>query len=50
MFKRVYNDFINLDWGRIADLMTGNVVFDGRNCLDRDLLKEKGLHVIGVGR
>jgi len=43
-------EFTNLDWGRIAEIMKGNVIFDGRNCLDRELLKEKGLHVVGVGQ
>ncbi len=42
--------FASLDWPRIAGLMRGKVVFDGRNFLDRQKLAEAGLHVIGVGR
>jgi UDPglucose 6-dehydrogenase len=42
-------EFINLDWRRIAGLMKGKLVFDGRNCLDRKALTESGLEVIGVG-
>jgi UDPglucose 6-dehydrogenase len=42
-------EFINLDWERVAGLMTGKIVFDGRNCLDRKVLKDAGLTLIGVG-
>jgi UDPglucose 6-dehydrogenase len=42
-------EFINLDWPRIAGLMKGKLVFDGRNCLDRKTLKDSGLELVGVG-
>ncbi len=43
-------EFINLDWKRIAEAMTGVLVFDGRNSLDRSKLWDAGLQVIAVGR
>ncbi|MFH1675861.1 MAG: UDP-glucose/GDP-mannose dehydrogenase family protein [bacterium] len=43
-------EFIDLDWSKIAGLMKGVFVFDGRNALDRARLWDAGLQVIGVGR
>jgi len=43
-------EFINLDWSKIAKLMKGWIIFDGRNCLDRPSIEKYGLQVIGVGR
>ena len=43
-------EYIDLDWKKIAVLMKGDLVFDGRNVLDRAKLKAAGLKVIGVGR
>jgi len=43
-------EFLDLDWKKMADLMNGKLVFDGRNCLDRSKLAEYGLNVTGVGR
>jgi UDPglucose 6-dehydrogenase len=43
-------EYQNLDWARIAEMMQGDLIFDGRNCLDRQKLKEAGLLLIGVGR
>ncbi len=43
-------EFLSLDWKNVAGLMKGNLVFDGRNCLDTGALADFGLHVIGVGR
>ncbi len=43
-------EYISLDWKRIAELMRGKIVFDGRNSLDREILSDAGLHVTGVGR
>ena len=45
-----WRQFLELDWEKVAGLMKGNVVFDGRNSLDRKKLEASGLHVIGVGR
>jgi len=43
-------EFVGLDWGRMAEAMRGNLVFDGRNCLDWEKLEGVGLKVVGVGR
>jgi UDPglucose 6-dehydrogenase len=43
-------EFVNLDWGKIAGLMKGNLIFDGRNSLDKRKLEAAGLQVTGVGR
>ena len=45
-----WQEFVNLDWAHIAHIMKGRFVFDGRNCLDVDVLKAVNLEVIGVGR
>jgi UDPglucose 6-dehydrogenase len=43
-------EYVKLDWPRIAELMKGVLIFDGRNSLDAKMLWESGLQVIGVGR
>ncbi len=43
-------EFLDLDWKRIAMVMSGDIVFDGRNCLGREGIEGAGLSVIGVGR
>jgi len=43
-------EYRNLDWKRIAMAMNGDVIFDGRNCLDIKQIESTGLTVIGVGR
>jgi len=42
-------EFLHLDWGKVARMMHGKYIFDGRNCLDRAELKQAGLEVIGIG-
>lgn len=42
--------FIELDWARIAQLMRGTVVIDGRNCLDGERLAALRVSYISVGR
>jgi UDPglucose 6-dehydrogenase len=39
-----------VDWDGIAPRMRGNVVFDGRNVLDRAAVVAAGLRYRGVGR
>ncbi|ADQ41881.1 nucleotide sugar dehydrogenase [Caldicellulosiruptor acetigenus I77R1B] len=39
-----------LDWQMVKRLMRGNVVIDGRNALNRELLIKSGFIYIGVGR
>ncbi len=42
-------EFRVLDWGHIAELVTGRVVVDTRNLLDPDVLRRVGFDVQGVG-
>lgn len=43
-------EFVALDWARVAGLVRGRVVVDGRNCLDGDALARLGFAYRGVGR
>jgi UDPglucose 6-dehydrogenase len=43
-------EFIDLDWGQVAEAMRGRVVIDGRNALDRDAVCAAGLLYEGIGR
>jgi UDPglucose 6-dehydrogenase len=45
-----WNAFRNLDLDRMAEAMTGRVIFDARNVLDPDRAREKGFAYAGVGR
>lgn len=42
--------FKALDWKKVENLMKGNLIIDGRNCLDPSLIKKYGLRYAGVGR
>jgi UDPglucose 6-dehydrogenase len=43
-------EFLALDWGEVARQMRGDLVIDGRNALDGDMLAAAGLTYEGVGR
>ena len=43
-------EFGQLDWRRVAELMAGDVVIDGRNFLDPATLRAAGLRYEGIGR
>jgi UDPglucose 6-dehydrogenase len=43
-------EFTELDWDRVAERMSGNVVVDGRNFLDRSRVEAAGLVYTGIGR
>lgn len=45
-----WDEFRQLDWRKLKQLMKGNVVLDARNCLDPSSLEELGFHYIGVAR
>jgi UDPglucose 6-dehydrogenase len=45
-----WNEFKNLDLARVRDLMTGNVLIDGRNIYEPEQLKELGFYYRGIGR
>jgi UDPglucose 6-dehydrogenase len=43
-------EFIELDWREVAASMRGNLLVDGRNALDPELVRAAGLIYEGVGR
>lgn len=45
-----WEEFVNMAWGEVARVMGGRLVFDGRNCLDREAVVGAGLTYRGVGR
>jgi UDPglucose 6-dehydrogenase len=45
-----WNEFKQLDWLEVKQLMKGTIIFDARNCLDRSKIEQHGLHYVGVGR
>ena len=42
--------FLELDWGRVAQTMGGDLVIDGRNALDAEAVRSAGLRYEGIGR
>ena len=45
-----WQQFRNLDYGKMATLMNHPVMIDGRNFLDREELQRAGFQYVGVGR
>ena len=45
-----WKEFATLDWGEVADAMTGVLVVDGRNFADREAVLAAGLSYEGIGR
>ena len=45
-----WDEFNKVDFKRVQDLMAQAVIFDGRNFLDGDALKESGFDYHGLGR
>jgi UDPglucose 6-dehydrogenase len=45
-----WNEFKQLDFARIYELMRQPVILDGRNLWDRDRLRKMGFTYFGVGR
>lgn len=45
-----WKEFESVSWSAVSSLMSGDVVFDGRNCLDPAEVAAAGLRYIGVGR
>ncbi len=43
-------EFKYVDFDQLADQMRGRIVVDGRNLLDRSILKRRSFDVIGIGR
>jgi UDPglucose 6-dehydrogenase len=42
--------FLELDWGKVAQAMRGNLIIDGRNALDPEGIRAAGLLYEGIGR
>ncbi len=42
--------FLELDWGMVAQAMSGNLIIDGRNALDAEAIEAAGLVYEGIGR
>src|SRR5262249_1701101 len=45
-----WTQFTKLDWRRVAQVMRGRLVIDGRNALDGDAVRSAGLIYEGIGR
>jgi len=45
-----WQQFRNLDYGKMADLMSAPVLIDGRNFLDQAALETAGFRYLGIGR
>jgi UDPglucose 6-dehydrogenase len=45
-----WNEFRQPDWGRLAKIMRGKVLFDGRNIWDPEKARAAGFTYYGVGR
>ncbi len=43
-------ELVELDWGRVAEAMSGNLLIDGRNALDPEAVRAGGLVYEGIGR
>ena len=43
-------DYRNLDWADLAGVMQGDLIVDGRNLLDKELLESYGFRYRGIGR
>jgi UDPglucose 6-dehydrogenase len=45
-----WSELVQLDWERVAEAMSGDLVIDGRNALDPDAVRAAGLSYEGIGR
>ena len=45
-----WQEFLKLDYGKMAGLMINPVIIDGRNFLDRSKLEQAGFRYLGIGR
>ena len=43
-------DYRNLDWADLAGVMQGDLIVDGRNLLDKEILENYGFRYRGIGR
>ncbi|MGB5594682.1 MAG: UDP-glucose/GDP-mannose dehydrogenase family protein [Crocosphaera sp.] len=45
-----WQEFLSLNYGKMAQVMANPVIIDGRNFLDRSKLEMAGFHYVGIGR
>ncbi len=45
-----WNEFRNPDFGELKNQLNDNVIFDGRNLYDLDIVKDAGLAYLSIGR
>lgn len=45
-----WDEFKTVDWGKVSQLMKGNIILDGRNFINPQILKKHNLNYIGVAR
>ena len=45
-----WQEFVKLDYQKMATLMHHPVMIDGRNCLEPKILQDAGFHYVGIGR
>jgi UDP-glucose 6-dehydrogenase len=45
-----WDEFVELDWGAVAQGMNGRLLIDGRNALDPETVRAAGLDYEGIGR
>jgi len=45
-----WNEFKNLDYDRVKNLMAHSIIIDGRNLFDKNKLEDLGFRYIGIGR
>jgi UDPglucose 6-dehydrogenase len=45
-----WQEFLKLDYEKLATFMQHKVIIDGRNFLDREKIQQAGFHYVGMGR
>lgn len=45
-----WNEFKELDFDKVKELMNGNLIIDGRNIYNPSHIRSKGLEYVGIGR
>lgn len=45
-----WDEFKRADWQKVKSRLHGNIILDGRNCLDGETVRSYGLHYTGVAR
>ena len=44
-----WDDFLSVDWQAVGEALSSKKIFDGKNFLPREKLKQEGLEVYGMG-